>query len=310
MVKSLINGLAQICQKRLEAVVLTVDDIEIYDALHDRFQERIINTGISESNAISMAAGLASSGYLPYVIGGNTFMAYRAYEFLRDQICMQQRNVKVIGVGAGLAISVLGQTQQATEDIGALRVLPNLTVITPATPTEVERTICESVNIVGPAFVRVGRAAGEDFYGEHTEFHVDKVQEIKRGKDIAVFATGSIVCDVVSADKELEKAGIDIGIYNVHTIKPLDIDTLQGLSKIYHKWISVEEHNVIGGLGGALSEVLASQRNNVFLQRIGLQDTFANGWGTYNDIKERNHLGIQDIIQACVDMEKTDSGMD
>ena len=141
MVKALIEELAKLCSENPNVVALIADDKEVYDALSEKYPDQTVNIGISECNAVSVAAGLSACGCIPYVVGGNTFMAYRAYEFIRNQMCMQNRNVKVIGVGAGMAISVLGNTQHATEDMGALRVLPNLKIMTPATPTEVKQVI-------------------------------------------------------------------------------------------------------------------------------------------------------------------------
>ena len=304
MVRALIEQLMELCGCNPDIVTLVADDKEVYDALSEKYPDRTINIGISECNAIGVAAGLSACGCIPYVIGGNTFLAYRAYEFIRNQMCMQNRNVKVIGVGAGMAISVLGNTQHATEDVGALRSLPNLKIMTPATPTEVKKIIAQSTEFEGPAFIRVGRGSGEDFYKKGTEFRPYKIQEIKEGKDIAVFASGSIVCDVVEASRILKQRGIDIGIMNAHTIKPFDAETAEKLSVRYKTWISVEEHNIIGGLGSALAEAIVKKRLDVSLSNMGLTDTFAEGYGTYDDIKQRNHLGIDDIVRKCINVKE------
>jgi transketolase len=303
MVKALIDGLLELCKSHPKIVILIVDDLETYDALHEQFPERTINIGISECNAVSMAAGLASCGDIPYVIGGDTFMAYRAYEFIRDQLCMQNRNVKVIGIGAGVAICLYGNTHQATEDVGALRGLPGLTVMTPATPTEVKKTVLHSITVDGPEFIRVGRASGYDFYHDGIEFCPYQVQEIRRGKDITIFATGSIACDALQAAEELKERGrADIGVVNVHTIKPFDKEGVVRLSRSYRKWLSVEEHNITGGLGSALSEVIVEKRLHVTLDKLGLAETFAKGHGSYDDMKRVNGLAIENIVQACMKM--------
>lgn len=304
MVKELINTLIEITGHDPKVIILVADDIEVYTALSERFPDRTINIGISECNAISMGAGLSSCGHIPFVVGGNSFMAYRAYEFVRNQLCMQNRNVKVIGIGAGMAISVLGNAQHATEDIGALRVLPGLTIMTPATPKETREMVCHSINIDGPTFIRIGRSCGIDFYNNGHQFEGHKIQMLKNGKDIAAFSAGSMVCQVLDAAREAEKEGIKVGVFNVHTIKPLDKETLVQISGDYHKWISVEEHNVIGGLGSALSEVIVDERADVHLKKIGLNDVFATGYGIYDDIKKINSLGIEDIVQAFREMAK------
>jgi transketolase len=301
MIKALSKGLFELCKTNPNIIVLICDDSETYDFLHDSFPDRIINMGISECNAVSVAAGLSSCGYIPYVIGGNAFMAYRAYEFVRDQLCMQNRNVKVIGIGAGMAISFLGNTQHATEDMGALRSLPNLTIMTPSTPTEVKEVILNSINIKTPSFIRVGRASGNDFYNNgNINFQPYKIQEIKKGKDVAIFATGSIVCDALQAADELKERGVDVGVVNVHTVKPIDKEGIVRLSKSYNKWISLEEHDVIGGLGSALSEVIVDENLDVKLEKMGLPETFAHGHGTYDDFKKANGLALENIEQVCM----------
>lgn len=301
MVRALIESLSELCKENPNIIFLIADDKEVYDSLNEKYPSKTINIGISECNAISVAAGLASCGYVPYVIGGNTFMAYRAYEFIRDQLCMQSRNVKVIGIGAGVAISVLGNTQHATEDVGALRVLPGITIMTPATPTEVKLMVMQTINIDTPLFLRIGRSCEKDFYEDGVKFCPNNVQEIKKGKDMAIFSMGSLVCDALEAAEQLKKKGLDIGVINVHTIKPLDIKGIKELSEVYSRWISVEEHNVIGGLGSALMEVVVEENLKVSMKRIGLIETFAKGHGTYDDVKKINGLGIDDIIQACLE---------
>lgn len=304
MVRALIDALIEIADNDKQIVFLIADDKEVYDALIEKYPERTINIGISECNAVSVGAGLASCGNIPYIVGGNTFMAYRAYEFIRDQLCMQNRNVKVIGIGAGVAISVLGNTQHATEDVGALRSLPKLTIMTPATPKETKAMVLQSAKIDGPMFIRVGRSAGDDFYDNGHHFEPNKVQQIKKGKDIAVFSMGSMLCQVLEAAKILKKEGIDIGVFNVHTVKPLDQKGIALLSEVYPKWVSVEEHNVIGGLGSALSEVIVDEKLNVALKKLGLPDAFAKGYGTYEDIKNVNGLGINDIVRICMETNR------
>lgn len=304
MVKALINSLIELCDSNSDIVLLIADDKEIFDSLHEKFPDRTINIGISECNAISVGAGFASCGNIPYIIGGNTFMAYRAYEFIRDQLCMQNRNVKVIGIGAGMAISVLGNTQHATEDVGALRALPNLTIMTPATPTEVKETVLQSINVDSPMFIRIGRASGKDFYEDGIEFCQYAVQEVRKGENIAIFSMGSMVCDALEAAKILEKKEINVGVVNVHTIKPLDKEALKKLSQFYTKWISVEEHNIVGGLGSALSELIVDEELKVTLKKLGLNETFAKGHGTYDDIKEKNGLSIDDIVNICIEERK------
>ena len=300
MVRALIDGLHELGKYNDNVVFFIADDKEIYDGLYTEYPDRTVNVGISECNAISVGAGVSSCNIVPYIIGGNTFMAYRAYEFIRNQLCMQNRNVKVIGIGAGMAISILGNTQHATEDMGALRSLPNMTIMTPATPAETYQMIIQSIHITTPLFVRIGRAGRKDFYEDGLTFLPFNIQQIRQGQKIAVFSIGSIICDVFEAADILSQNGINVGIINVHTVKPLDKKGVVNLSKQYDVWISVEEHNIIGGLGSALSEVIVDEKLPVRLKKVALK-TFAKGYGSHEDIKLANHLGVQDIINACLE---------
>lgn len=303
MVKALIETLAELQEKNKDIVVLVADDGEVYHALYNAVPDRTINIGISECNAISVSAGLASCGHIPVVIGGNSFLAYRAYEFIRNQLCIQNRNVKVLGIGAGMAISVLGNTQHATEDVSALRGLPRLTVMTPATPEEVKSMIEFALQTEGPMFLRIGRSCGEDFYHYGFKFEPYRMQEVITGNDILIFATGSIVCDAVAAAKQI--GGSHVGVVNVHTIKPLDKEKLRLYSAKVKKWMIVEEHNVNGGLGGAIAEAAADECLEVELYRMGLKEQFPVGYGNYQEIKERNQLSLKDIYRKCIEiMEK------
>lgn len=304
MVRGMIDAITEIARDDGRAVILVGDDLEVYDALAGHFPDRVINIGISECNAVSVAAGLSSCGHVPFVIGGNSFMAYRAYEFIRDQLCMQSRNVKVMGIGAGMANGMFGNTHCATEDMASLRALPGLTIMTPATPGEVRAMVSHSMGIDGPVFIRVGRSCGTDFYDSGHQFEGNKIQMLKEGRDIAAFSTGSVVCQALEAAGLLEAEGIRVGVYNVHTIKPLDTGTLVQIGKDCHKWVSIEEHNVIGGLGGALSEAVVDAGLDVRLKKVGLNDAFAKGCGTHDDIKKNNGLGMDDIVRVFREVAK------
>lgn len=298
MVQSMIQGLIKIAEVDDKVLFLVVDDIEPYEGLKRYVPERTFLIGIAECNAINMAAGLANCGYKPYVIGGDSFLAYRGYEFIRSQVCLDNRNVKMIGIGAGMAIGVHGSMHTATEDVSILRALPNLAVITPATPSEVKYTM-EAVNgIDGPMFIRLGRSCGEDFYLDaNIAYSVGKIQEIKKGSDLLIIGHGSIVCDAIAAVFELSDYAI--GVASLSTVKPIDVEGLCGLSKRYKNWLTIEEHNLNGGLGSAVAEVIVDNNLDVRLSRMGLCDTFSRATGGHADIKKKNGLDVSDIKERC-----------
>lgn len=292
MVKALIDTLIEIGTDK-KVVFLLVDEAEVYHALYQKYPDRTFNVGIAECNAISLAAGLENGGFKPYVIGGCSFMAFRAIDFIRVQLCMTKSNVKVIGIGAGLAISILGNTQHGTEDLSVLRAMPNLKVVTPATPTEVGYAIQNVYEESGPAFIRVGRSSGEDFYKKGIDFIPNKMQMIKSGSELFIFSSGSILCDVLSVAESLSE---DIGVIDVHTISPIDHHSLITYAKQCQNWMTVEEHNLNGGLGGAIAEQIVDRNLNVTLHRVGLHQHFAAGYGNYDQIKNKNGLGKENLL--------------
>lgn len=297
MIQAMIRGLAAVCNKRQNAAVLVVDDAETMDALG---AGRVVDVGISECNAAGAAAGMASAGMMVYVVACGSFMACRALDFVRDQVCMQNRNVKVLGIGAGFAISALGSTQHSTEDLGVLRALPNLIVMTASTPTEAERMVVFAAERDEPCYIRIGRACGEDFYLTcGVQFEPFKAQELQRGEKIAILATGTIVCDALEAAKELSKQGVNAGVVNVHTLSPLDTEGIAALAARYDVWVTVEEHSVSAGLGGAAAEVIAEKELRVELVRMGLHGAFAKGHGTHTELKRLNGLGVEDMVRVC-----------
>lgn len=298
MIQTLIKALKKIAVVDKKVVFLIIDDVEVYEGLYSELPSQTFLVGIAECNAINIAAGLANGGYKPYVVGGDTFLAYRAYEFIRDQVCLENRNVKIIGIGAGLAISVLGNSHSATEDLAILRTIPNLTVVTPATVSETQQLVEEIAELECPVFLRMGRACGDDYYDETTRCQLGKVQIVQDGKDLLVLSTGTIISDIINAVKEIND--YTVGIVNIHTIKPLDVAGLIELAKDYNKWLVVDEANLAGGLGSAIGEIILDNNLPVQLTRLGLADIFPEGAGGYQELKAKNGLGIFDIKNACI----------
>lgn len=268
----------------------------IYDDFRKDFPDRYFNFGIAEENMVAAAAGMASCGKIPFAYTISAFIAYRAYEFLRDDVCFQNQNVKLVGIGTGLTYSTLGPSHHTTEDIGLLRSLPNLTVFSPATRTEVKWIMEQAYKIRGPVYIRLSNNA-EDYYEEDMEFVIGKPAEVKAGTDVTVMVTGSIISEVMKAVDKLELDGINTAVYSVHTLKPLNN---QNIAEIILKTgciVTVEEHNVIGGLYSAIAEVMALEKIMVPNLPIGLQDTFATDYGKINMVRHANGLDSDIIYQ-------------
>lgn len=266
----------------------------VYDKYRRDLPEQYLNLGISEANMVGMAAGMASCGKIPFAYTIGAFLAYRAFEFIRNDVCLQNQNVKIVGTGAGEVYSTLGSTHHSTEDLGGLRALPNLTIVCPASPMEVRKATRAAYEYEGPVYLRLGTNKEPEIYHNDYEFCIGKAVTLRDGGDITLIGTGSILKDVLDVAGQLKLEGIDVRVVDMHTIKPIDKEVIIKAIDETGKLITVEDHNVIGGLGGAVAEVVAEYGEKVQFRRLGL-DGFSMGYGTYGQLKEQNGIGLKAI---------------
>lgn len=270
----------------------------VYDKFRKDFATQYINVGIAEASMIGMAAGMASRGKIPFAYTIGAFLAYRVFEFIRNDVALQKQNVKIVGTGAGMVYSALGPTHHTTEDLGVLRTIPNLTIFSPASPLDVKKVVQASYELVGPVYIRLGTNKEPEIYQEDYDFVVGRGAVLRTGNDLTFICTGSIINDVLAVADRLAEENIQARVINMHTIKPLDTEIIIKAARETKKIITVEEHNIIGGLGSAVAEVIAEASVNVQFERLGLRDKFAAGYGTHQDIKIANGLGQADIYAA------------
>lgn len=298
MQKAYINAIYELIRKDKNVISCLSDSGTDYDELMAReFPEQCLNFGISENNKVAAASGLAACGKIPFVYTTNAFLAYRSYEFIRDDICLQNRNVKLVGMGCGLSWSTLGPTHHTTEDISALKAIPNLTIFSPASPLELAKCVEKAYETHGPVYIRMGMSNEKEIYEEHSEIQVEKNVVLQDGKDATVFVTGSIVSELQEATKKLQEEGITIRIVNIPIIKPIDIQNIKEECEKQEIIFSLEEHNRIGGIGSSIADVIAEYGLKAKLVKIGLEDTFAKGYGTYAEIKAMNGLDAMSIYK-------------
>lgn len=277
----------------------------VYDKFRASFPEQYLNCGISEANMISVSAGLASCGKIPFAYTISNFLIYRAYEQIRNDICLQRMNVKLVGIGVGFVYSNLGPTHHGTEDIAVMRCLPNMTIFSPCDPLETKKVTMAAAAINGPVYIRLATGGSPAIYEKDYDFTVGKAVELKAGKDIVILSTGSLVYEVLQAANDLEKEGISARLLNFHTIKPIDREAVKGAAFETGRVLVVEEQNVNGALGGAVAEVLMEEGGGACkFKRMGLNDKFTNGYGTYDDLKDLNGLSKAHIIKAAKAMVK------
>lgn len=298
MQKSYINSLYKLLKRDSNVISCLSDSGTDYDEMIAReFPNQVVNFGISENNQIAAAAGLASCGKIPFVYTTNAFIVYRSYEFLRNDVCLQNQNVKLIGMGCGLSWSTLGSTHHTTEDIAALKAIPNLTLLSPCSPKELEKCVEAAYEIKGPVYIRMGMSNEKEIYENEVPFQIGKNNVVKEGTKATVFVTGSIISELLEASEWLEEEKISIKVVNVPSLKPFDQQSIIEECKKSKLIFSVEEHNKIGGLGSSIADVIAENGLSNTLVKIGLNDCFAHGYGTYQQILEMNGLDSKKIYE-------------
>ena len=281
--------------KRVYAIISDNGAI-VYDKYRRDLSEQYINAGISEANMVGMAAGMARRGKIPFAYTIGSFLAYRAYEFIMNDVCLQNQNVKLVGIGAGCSYSLLGPSHHSIFDIAVLRPLPNLTLFSPASPMEVRNVVRSAYEIEGPVYIRLGTNREPEIYDTDYEFIPGRGIELRNGKDITLIGTGTTVYDLLKVSEFLNQEKISARVINIHTIKPFDEEIIIKAAQDTGNILTVEEHSIYGGLGSAVAEVVAEKNLNVKFKRMGLTD-FAKGYGSYQEVKETNGLGIDNIIK-------------
>lgn len=263
----------------------------VFDKFREDFPDRFVNTGVAEQNMIGVAAGLASCGKIPFTYTITPFITTRTYEQIRDDVCLQNTNVKIVGVGAGLVYSTLGPTHHAYEDITIMKALPNMTIVSPADPVESRQATFAIAEYEGPVYFRIGTAGEPTIYEDDYEFTLGEGVEMKPGEDVTLISTGSIVQDVLTAAKELEKENISARVINIHTPKPLDREIILKAAKDTGAVLTVEEHSLEGGLGSSVASLILEEiDSSVKFKQLGLKDVFCSCYGTHQELK--SHYGI------------------
>ena len=261
------------------------------------FPKRFFDVGISEQDLMGTAAGFATCGKIPYASTFAMFAAGRAYDQIRNSICYPNLNVKICATHAGITVGEDGATHQMLEDIGMMRQIPNMTVISPSDDTQTKWVIKEISKIQGPVYVRLSRLATPVIYDGDEKFEIGKAVQIGKGTDATIFATGVTVSEALKAKEILEKEGIYVRVVDLHTIKPIDKDTIIRCAQETEKLISIEDHSIIGGIGTAISEVLTEYYPKKLI-RLGMQDSFGKS-GKAENLMHYFKIDASAIIEVC-----------
>jgi transketolase len=292
------EGVVALGEKDPNVVVLTGDLAESTRAskFQEKFPERFIEVGVAEQNMMGIAAGLALSGKTPFVSSYAVFVPGRCWDQLRVSVCYSKANVKVAGAHAGISVGPDGATHQALEDIASVRVLPNIVVVVPCDVIETKKATIALGEHKGPAYFRFAREKTPVITTEETPFKIGKAEIFREGDDVTIVACGPLVYQSLVAAKELEEEGIKAEVINNHTIKPIDKLTLASSAKKTGAVVTVEEHQINGGLGGAVAEVLG-ENFPVPMERVGMPDSFGES-GKPEELLEKYGMSVKKIKEA------------
>ena len=263
----------------------------------DKYPDRFYNFGIAEANMMTASAAMAHCGYTVFASTFAVFGTGRAFEQVRNSICYSKANVKIGCSHAGPSCGEDGGSHQAVEDIALMRTLPNMTVLVPADANEMEKAVFAAAKFEGPVYIRTGRLPTDICIPEDMGFEIGKANQLKDGRDVAVIACGIMVPQALLAADALAEKGIGVRVIDMHTIKPLDREAVLAAAKDCGAVVTAEEHSIIGGLGGAVAEVLADQTNVPF-ERVGIMDRFGQS-GKPPILFEEYGLTDKAIIAAC-----------
>ncbi|MBS4912668.1 MAG: transketolase family protein [Veillonella sp.] len=292
-------ALAEIGLKNENIIVLDADLSKSTktDTFKKVCPERFFNVGIAEQNLISVGAGLAAAGKIPFVSSFSMFATGRAFEQVRNAVCYPKLNVKICATHAGITVGEDGATHQSLEDLACMRAIPNLTVIVPADEVETKAVVAWAAEYNGPVYVRLGRAGVADVSPEGYTFTPGKSTELVSGNDVSIIACGALVGPAVDATKALKEEGVNARVINMASIKPIDADAIIKAAEETGAIVTAEEHNIMGGLGAAVAEVV-TENKPVPVIRVGVQDSFGES-GTPKELMAKYGLTAEHIVEAA-----------
>lgn len=301
------EGFAKLGAEDKSVLALTADlgeSVRMADFAKE-FPERFIQVGIAEQNMAAVAAGLALEGFTPFIGSFAAFQPMRNLDQIRTSIAMMNANVKIVSSHAGFSYGADGMQVQALEDVGIMRMLPNLTVMVPADADQAAEMAKLAANVAGPVYLRLGREKTQllgtypDVNKDELKTKVGQAQLLRIGGDVAFIACGYMVGQCLTAAEQLASDGVHATVINMHTIKPFDRDAILDAARHVGKIITVEEHQVTGGLGSAVAEVLMNEQVHAKFASIGVQDRFGDTAKTTQELWEEYGLGVGNIVKIA-----------
>lgn len=290
-----VKTLFEIAKKDKRIILITGDlGFSVFEEYIKTLPKQYLNAGISEQNMTGVAAGMALEGRIPIIYSIVPFVTMRNFEQVRNDICYQGLNVKIIGVGSGFSYGMYGHTHYGLEDVGILRTVPGITILAPGDPIEAEQATIAAYKTQGPVYLRLGKAGEPTVHKKKPDFEIGKGLTVREGKDIAILSMGSMLLTAMKVS-ELLKNKYSVKVVSMHTIKPLDEKLILTLSKTMHGIFTIEEHAKIGGLGSAVAEILSETGSRALFLRFGSPDKFSKFVGSQEFMREQNGLSADFI---------------
>ena len=276
--------------------------IGLFDEVERRAPGRVLNVGIAEQALVGIAAGLAYAGKVPFAYTIAPFLTSRPHDQVRVDVAMARANVKLVGVGGGVAYGYLGPTHHAIEDLALMRALPGMTVFAPGDPDEALRATQAAFALDGPVYIRLGKNGEPRVLGPEHEFDVGRALTLRGGCDITLACTGTIVAEALEAADLLAARGIDATVLHFGTVKPFDAESLAASVTVTGALVTIEEHSIIGGIGSAAAESLCERAIPVRLRRVGLPDEFAHAVGSREHLLRHYGLDAAQVARSAVEL--------
>lgn len=294
----LINKITELAEEDKNIILITGDlGFGVLESFQKKFPKRFINAGIAEQNMATVATGLALEGNKVFIYSIGNFPTLRCIEQIRNDICYHNANVKILAVGSGFAYGTLGMTHHATEDLAIMRALPNMNVFTPCDFVSAEAVAEDLCKIQGPCYVRLERGGEQQVFIKDEKFVIGKLKELRKGSDIAIIAIGTVINEALKAADALKQQNKNISVYSVYSLKPLDEQEILSIAKKHKYILTIEEHQIVGGLGSTISEIIAENNVNVKIIRLGLNDEFTSVVGNQEYLREIYKIDYKNIIR-------------
>ncbi len=296
------EALIEVGEKNPKIVIVESDlaDSCRSDMFRNRFPERAVEVGVAEATAIEVGAGLAFSGKIPFVNTFAVFATSRTFDQIRQTVAYGQANVKICGSAAGVNLGYAGCSHHAIEDIALMRALPNMTVVAPSDAVETRQMVHAIAEIDGPVYLRLNRSKKPPIFDENYRLEIGKAVVVAQGQDVTLFTLGDMLFETLKAAELLKIEGYSAEVVNVHTLKPFDIETVVSSAQKTGAVVTIEDHNIIGGLAGAIAECLGENAPTL-MRRIGHRDTFCESDST-DVLREAYGMAPHHIVEAALEV--------